>query len=511
MRRTGSFLGLVGLILLFFGAASYLLTGVLEPYSAIHLIVGTVLIVVYLAGSFRDLGELLSARSTRYGANMVLYSVLFVALLVGVNWWGAQHNERFDLTEESVYTLAPQARQVLEGLDQDLVFQAFLEGGHDPTVERLLDSFKTSSPHVKVELVDPELQPEVTQRYEITAYGTVRVAYGEQATTVAQPTEESLTNALIKVTRAKEQTIYFVQGEGEPSIDDAQSADGYAQAKKDLENEQYRVEPLVLIQEGKVPDAADVLVLAAPARPLNAHEIEAIDVYLAAGGHAMILLPPRTGTELAPTLAKYGVVLGNDVVVDQVVRIFEGPALGLNPIVETYGAHPITEGLRERTIFPLTRTVTPGESKPGLTVTSIAKTSVSSWAETNLDALFEQSVATLEETDQGGPVSIGVASTAELEELGLGKGQARLVVYGTAAFANNQYLNTLFNRDLFLNSVGWLGGQEELVSIRPRTLRASRVQFSRDEATAIFYLSVLIVPEILLVLGLAVWWRRSRL
>jgi hypothetical protein len=39
----------------------------------------------------------------------------------------------------------------------------------------------------------------------------------------------------------------------------------------------------------------------------------------------------------------------------------------------------------------------------------------------------------------------------------------------------------------------------------------SRVLFSEEQATSIFFLSVLVLPEILLVLGLAVWWRRSSL
>ena len=82
---------------------------------------------------------------------------------------------------------------------------------------------------------------------------------------------------------------------------------------------------------------------------------------------------------------------------------------------------------------------------------------------------------------------------------------------GTASFADNKNINTLYNRDLFLNSVGWLGNQEELLSIRPRTVRASRVEFSEEQATAIFYLSVLVIPELLMIIGLAVWWRRSTL
>jgi len=511
MGRSVSLLGLVGLISLFFGVTSYFLVGQLEGYSTLHLVLGAVLLAVYLAASFRDLGQLLSARSTRYGANMVVYSTLFVALLAGLNWLGVRYNHRIDMTEQGVFTLSPQARSVLEGLDQELEMQAFLEGGHDPAVESTLRSFQVVSPRVRVQLVDPDQQPELTQRYAIRNYGTVRLQYGEQSTTVDPPSEEALTNAIIKVTRAKPKVVYFVQGEGEPSIDDVETPGGYGQARADLQNEQYNVIPLVLLQEGAIPEDCDVLALAAPVRPLLEHEVEAIRAYLDRGGHAIFLLPPQTGAELAPVLASFGIHLGNDVVVDEVVRIFEGPSLGLNPLVETYGPHPITRDMKERTIFPLTRSVTPGEIVPGLTVTSIAKTSPSSWAETDLATLFEESQAALDDADQPGPISIGAAATADLSVLGRGEGETRIVVYGTAALADNQHINMLFNRDLFLNSVGWLGGQEELLSIRPRTMRSSRVQFSREEASTIFYLSVLVVPELLLVLGLWVWWRRSAL
>ena len=108
-----------------------------------------------------------------------------------------------------------------------------------------------------------------------------------------------------------------------------------------------------------------------------------------------------------------------------------------------------------------------------------------------------------------GPISLAVAVTANLEEMDAEQeGIARLAVFGNAMFANNQYLNQYFNRDFLLNTISWLGGEEELISIRPRTMRASRVQFTQEQGTAIFYLSVLILPEILLIAGLAVWWSR---
>jgi len=511
MRRSQSLLGIVGLLLLFFGGVSVFFTGRLEAYALIHLALGFSLVVVFLFASFKDLGKLLSARSTKYGTNMVIYTCLFVALLVGVNWLGVRYNKRFDLSESGVFTLSPQARSVLEGVQQDVEMQAFLEGGHDPEIEALLESFTYVSPRVKTTLIDPDKQPELTEKYGVRAYRTIRVAYGEQATTVAQPSEETLTNALIKVTKQTSQSVCFVAGEGEPDIDDAQSARGFAGAKEALDSESYQTRKLILVQEEKVPDDCNIIVVAAPERPLLPQQIDAITAFLKKGGKAIFMLPPREGDELTPLLAEYGVKLGNDAVVDQVVRLFQGPQLGLNPIVNAYGAHPITKDIKERTVFPLTRSVDVGEVKPGLTVVSLAKTSASSWAETDLTTLFDAQSAVLEESDVKGPVSIAVAVAADLKQLGIGDGEARLVVFGTAAFADNRNINTLYNRDLFLNAVGWLSSQEELLSIRPRTVRASRVQFSEDQATAIFYLSVLVIPELLMIIGLAVWWRRSTL
>jgi ABC-type uncharacterized transport system involved in gliding motility auxiliary subunit len=46
------------------------------------------------------------------------------------------------------------------------------------------------------------------------------------------------------------------------------------------------------------------------------------------------------------------------------------------------------------------------------------------------------------------------------------------------------------------------------VSIRSRTVRASRAELTPRQAVQVFYLSVLIVPQLLIVAGIAVWWQR---
>ena len=60
-----------------------------------------------------------------------------------------------------------------------------------------------------------------------------------------------------------------------------------------------------------------------------------------------------------------------------------------------------------------------------------------------------------------------------------------------------------------LNAVDWAVGEDKQISIRARAVRASRIAaHSRSKSLAIFYLSVLIVPELLLLLGISVWNRR---
>lgn len=537
MGRTTSLLGFVGLAALVFGLVALWLTG--DPtslYVLFHLLLGTALLLWFLATRFRDLGRLLSARSTRHGANMIASSLLFTALLAGLNWLGVRYNQRLDASESGAFSLSPQARSVLDGMDGEVVLQAFLEGGHGPAIENVLDSFQSGSKKVKVELIDPDKQPELAEKYGVRSFGTVRVVHrtascsdegprpGEapagaeappppcQATTVSQPGEESLTNAVIKVSRTKKQNVCFVEGGGEPDPDDLEDPAGYGQARMALVSENYDVKKVFLARDGKVPDDCDVLAFVGPQKPVTEEEAKALGDYLGRGGRALVMASPGTADALLPVLATWGVELGDDVVIDQVVDLFRGPQKVMDQYVSDYGEHPITKDLSDRTLFRFTRSVSPKDGQAGIRATSIARSSSTSWAETDLPRLFQESKAELDpEKDRKGPISLAVAAEAKLKDEGKGDKDARLVVFGTAKIADNRGIGQFFNRDLFLNSVGWLGSQEELLSLRPRSVRASRVSFDAAQATRIFYLSVLLLPELLMLAGLAVWWRRSSL
>jgi ABC-type uncharacterized transport system involved in gliding motility auxiliary subunit len=517
VHRSNGLLGLIGVILLVFAGVAVVLTRfdtVFDVvYIAVHAAAGVLALIAYLSTGLENVREFLGERSTRYGTSTVLASVFFIAILGILNFLSYRYHHRFDLTSEKVFSLSPQSAQVLSGLTNDLRMEAVVEGGASPELDDLLKNYATASNKVTYRLIDPDREPELVERYGIKAYNTVRIGYGEASSQVTQPSEETLTNAIIKMTRSGQQVACFIEGHGEPSIDDRESARGLAQAKLALENENYQVKKVLLASLDKLPDDCSLVLVTGPTRPFVTQELPAIDAYLRQGGRALFLLSPQRAEELVAFLAPWGVTVGSDVVVDQVVRLFQGPALGLTPLVDTYDPqHEITREIKGRTIFPTTRSVSSGaDGKPGLTAVELVKTSPSSWAEADVAGIYERQQATLDDNDRKGPVAIGVAVEADLKLMGGADGkQARLAVFGSTEFADNQYLEgTYFNRDLFLNTVGWLVGQSDLLSIRPRSVRASRVNFTEREGTAIFYLSVLVLPELLLIAGLVVWWRRE--
>jgi ABC-type uncharacterized transport system involved in gliding motility auxiliary subunit len=523
VRRSSSLFGLLGLLFLGFGfAAIFLIRDPLSDwYVLTNLVVGATLLLAYLAFGFEDFRTLLGRRSTRYGAGTLVYTLLFIVLVIGANYLSWRHHHRWDVTEAGVYTLAPQSKKVATALTQDLKMTAFVEAGQDQALDSLLGSYRYAAPdRVSYRLVDPDKEPALSEQMKITSFRSVHLQYGPESFVVTNPTEETITNGIIRITGGKKKIVYFTEGHGEPGIQDQQDPRGYSAAKLALEQENYEVKSLLLPAAEKIPDDASVLAIVGPTRPLNQHEVDIVDAHLKRGGRLLVLLGPREGDDRLPNLlAAWGAKVGRDVVIDREVRLFEGPRLGVVPIAQTYGTHPITENFRDITVYPQTRTVEPeADGKPGLTATALVKTSSSSWAETAVDDVFDKGTASIDDGDRTGPLSIAVAATAKLKDMGIEppadatekREEARLVVFGSSLFANNQqFVQSRLNGDLFLNAIGWLVGQEELVSIRSRSVRTSRADLTPDQVGQLFYLSVLIVPQVLIAFGIAVWWQRK--
>ena len=131
--------GLLGLFFVDFRDATAILPGV-------HLLVGVVLLVVWFFGqglsNLSGAGDVLWGRTARFTANATLYAVVFLAILVAINYLANRHDRRWDLTEQGVYSIAQQSKNVVGNLKAPLKVVVFkVAGGPTRSVLTISSAF----------------------------------------------------------------------------------------------------------------------------------------------------------------------------------------------------------------------------------------------------------------------------------------------------------------------------------------------------------------------------------
>jgi ABC-type uncharacterized transport system involved in gliding motility auxiliary subunit len=536
MSGLSSLLGALGLVAVVFGLLNLLVgavQGVIDPFwVGGNLVAGVLLLLVAGVRSMETLRERLASgearRAGRFGSSAILSTVFALAILWLLGFLATRYPVRFDWTEQKVHSLSDQTSKVLAGLDADVDVLALYPAVDAAPVRELLDRYAYVSPRFKVEFADPSERPDLLDKFAISpdqlGRGLVRVALGEESTQITDVNEETLTNAMVKLTRTGEKTVYFLEGHNErPTAGEPGAGkEGYARAEQALANERYQAKPLLLASQGEVPSDADVVIVAGATRPLMPDEHAALARYLARGGSLLVMLDPRAKTDLVDDVRGWGIEVGDDIIVDRKLALF---GRATSPFAGNYDtAHPITKDLRETTLFHVARSVRPSGKANG-EVKELVFTGEDSWAERDLDRFFSDAVAELGTDDVKGPVSVAVAAELDLsdgaapvaapadapeEAAKPAARKARIVVFGDADFASNELIEAYRNRDLFLNSVNWLLGDVEAISIRPNKSRASRFQLSQEQFLTIRSLALFVLPEVLGVLGVLAWWSRRR-
>ena len=484
-----------------------------------------------------------SARSVRRTTTAAAIA-LAAALVAGVNYLGARHWSRGDWTKTRLYSLSETSRKVVEGLSKPVRVTVFMTRNsriYQP-VSELLNRYRTLSPKIEVEFLDPERNPARAETL-VKEFGirqnTVVFRSGDRKKYVEEDKiaefdfgggmgggapeikafkgEEAFTSAILEITENKVNKIYFSSGHGEPALDSQERGRGFGQAKQLLERANIGVAAWESLGKGEVPAEASVVVVAGPKTALLEPETSALTRYLAAGGRVLLLLDPvlpspgspPAALNLGELLASYGVKLGADIVIDPANAV---PLVGPETVIaNSYGTHPIVRSLSSESlpvVFPLARSVSKAEKPPaGFTQTVLVQTSAEGWGERSLSKLDE---VKKDPEDAQGPVSIALAVAADKPpaEKKEAAGKLRLVVIGNSRFATNGSIGNAGNANLFLNAVNWLAGQEKLVGIAPKTLEQASLALTRSQVNRIGLFAILGMPALAIVLGVWVWYRR---
>ena len=525
VNRILSLVGWLGTALVFVAVAIRFGYPAKEQYAYYLAWGGLVCVLLYTMGQWREIAKVFARRQTRYGTLAATSVLVVLGILIAINYIGAKQNKRWDVTANQVFSLSDQTRNVLQKLDAPLQVQVFAKDLEFPRYQDKLKEYEYVSKKVSTEYIDPDKKPTVAKQAAVLQYGTIIFNYKGRSERVTTDGEQDITNAIIKVVAGRQPKIYFTQGHGEKDTVSAER-DGYNGIAGALGKENYTVEKLAIAQAGSVPADADVVIVAGPHTDFFAPEVEALKTYLAKPGKLILELDPPDKADSPPltnliALAHdWGVLVGNNIVVDvSGMGRMLGTDASVPVVAPPYPSHPITQRFATFTAFPLAREASPiSGGVNGHIAQSFIETSARSWAEADIKSLLTTGDVSLDESkgDKKGPIALGSAVSASAApaapakpgEPDAPKPETRVVVLGDSDFAANGALGVSGNRDLFMNILGWVSQQENLISIRPKEPDDRRITLTATQQSNITWLSLLIIPGFVFIAGFSLLWRR---
>jgi ABC-type uncharacterized transport system involved in gliding motility auxiliary subunit len=453
----------------------------------------------------------IQTRQTKYVGYVTIYILVILAVIVVANFLANRYNKSYDATANKRYSLSDQTKKVVGDLKQDVTIQYFDRSTGMGAAKDLLDRYASLSPKLKIQYVDLLKNPTLARASNVSREGEAIVLAGTRREDAKTFDEEGVTGALIRALKGGERQVCVVTGHGEHRLDDSSQGEGFSGFQTVVEKNNYKVQPINLLQKAEVPADCTVLVVAGPSGDYIQTEVDAIKKYVEGGGRALFLLDPplklgrrQVGDNqaLSDLLESWGVTADKDLLLDESAAsqlLGGGPEA---PVIMQYDSHPIVNDLTNiSTAFPLSRSLET-KNTDKTTISKLFSTSADSFATNNLSS---SEIRIDPSKDKHGPFTLAVAGTYNT---GKPAGQGRFVVVGNSAWAANQALGFSGNRNLLLNTINWLSSDEDLIAIRPvaqedRRITLTRAQFRMVQTTSQFFL-----PLIVIVGGVMVWLRR---
>jgi ABC-type uncharacterized transport system involved in gliding motility auxiliary subunit len=383
--------------------------------------------------------------------------ILFCLVLIA-----HRHPWRIDLTPEKRFTLSPHSRDVLARLTTDVGITAFYSS-QDPGMRQelaeLLALYRDASPRVTIRLLDLDRSPGAAERLGVRTYNTAVVTAGDRRERVDLVVEELLTSAVLRIAGRAPVPTYVVTGHGECNPRDEESRSGFGQAVQALVADGFDVH--LLAGAAEIPANAGLVLLAGPTRDLAAAEIDALARFARRGGSLLVLVDPPPPRSVATLLARFGIELGNDIVVDE-----QGQLLGTDGLaarIAFMNEELVPQAPEATAVLPIAQTLRLVDAE-GVRADYLAVTPETTWADVDRRALSGEAVRFRPEHDRRGPLPV-----ATLARVGADPGRTgRLVVVGDADFATNLHLGVLGNRDLLLATAELAVRADAYTASRPR-------------------------------------------
>ena len=473
------------------------------------------------SGGFRKMfGHRFIAGSWSAAAAVI---VIVIAVMVNLIVSGLPATvTQLDLTADSIYSLSDQTKRIAASLDKDVTLYLLASSGNeDATVTRFLDRYAALSDHIRVETVDLNAQPTFLRSYEletsrlyqnsviVDSEGRYRlVGYDEifvtdysmdyysysYTTTTTFAGENAITNAIHYVTSDSLPKVYVLSGHGEAGLSD----DVTAMIRQD--NMEY--ESLSLLSLDAVPEDAAAVIINAPSSDLGEDETGILISWLRDGG-SVVLLTDYIEEGKMPNLLQITQAMGLTVQPGIVIEGDRNMRISRYPhyLLPEISSHEITDALVAGgyyILLPIAQPIAEAEGS-GAEITWLLTTSDASYAKL---AGLNMKTTEKEAGDTDGPFHVGAVS----------ENGGKLVWFSSGSMLNSNVDYTVAgaNSNLILNALNWMGGQEESISIRAKSMDEETLTVPASSSGFWSVVMIGIIPAVLITVGIIIYVRRKR-
>lgn len=504
---------------------SDMVNGVFDITSVIYFVSVIALLLFLTTQSIQKRRYSVSVHNISMGAYSSITVVIGIALTVVVNLIVSQLPTKytsFDITANQLYTITDQTKEMLGNLTEDVtIYVLSSEDNADTTVAQTLKGYEEESSHVKVEYIDPLVNPqfassysttnlsqnslivETSKRYKVISYSDMYETEIDYSTYSQNVTgydgEGQLTSAIAYCTSNDMPKVYMITGHNEYTLDS-----GFTTA---LEKENIDYETISLMEYDAIPEDAECIIIHAPEKDFSEDDANKVIEYLNNGGKALIT------TEYVDTqmpnfekiLSEFGLTIQSGYAVDTNAGNYYQTPIYLLPNVEysdettglteshTYVMAPYAEGI-----------AVPDVDVENITYTKLLTTSESSLLKTDVKnaASFEK-----EEGDIDGPLCIGVKAEKTLDS-----GSAVLYVFSSAQFFTDNVDNAVSgnNKTLFTNIMSTIASHDVSVSVPVKSYSYDNLTASTKDVVLFETVVVILIPLALIIIGFVIWFKRRK-
>ncbi len=439
-----------------------------------------------------------------------------LVLLVALNYWAHIRPASVDMTLMRRFTLSPDSRELLRGIDGEIKVTAFYPFFSEMyrDVELMLRDAAAANGKISYTFIDPLREKSLADEKKVDRIGTILLeaadagAGKETRTTrfeildedAIKRFERELVSNILQIS-GKRKNIYYSQGHEEKSVSGPFADDTIGILDENLRALRHHVKQLTPQEgfPGKMPEADAVLVIG-PRRDFTASEKAQLQKYFEAGGKILVAADPESAADFRFLLEPLKIRFVKD-------RLHSDYALppGKTTLQSAnYSEHAITAPFvkrpeeRKLTVFPGAGYFETGaETNPDFDINYFVLSHFTSWVDSIRNGIRDDKKEPL------ASFKIGLAAKSK-------KNAGRLIFLTDSDFLVNRYIDMQQNKELALRTIAWLAEDEKLTGIVAGKYDDEKVKLTGTKDTVIFYLFLYIYPGLILLAGYIVVRAKKR-